>query len=227
MVGVATLALTSGLRVPITASLPHGVYRMVEGAPTRGALGLWCLPPDVARWAFARGYLTSGRCPGGTAPVGKVVLAAAGDTVCLRPSGIVVNGRAVPNSRPLPRDASGRSLTPVRSGLYVLRPGQVWLWSPFATRSFDSRYFGPTPAGGLVSQLRPVLTAIDWPPWVAGSWVRSGDETAPREAGRSCAAPDVPHASRGVDGERLAGYGRTSTFRRASGVSSRATHHGR
>jgi hypothetical protein len=86
----------------------------------------------------------------------------------------------------------------------VLRPGQVWLWSPFAARSFDSRYFGPTPASGLVSQLRPVLTAINWLPWVAGSWVRSGDEIAPREAESSCAALDVPRVSRAVNGESLA-----------------------
>ena len=42
----------AGLRLQQTGSLPRGLYRDVRGAPpTRGTLGVWCLTPDVARWA--------------------------------------------------------------------------------------------------------------------------------------------------------------------------------
>jgi len=43
-------------------------------------------------------------------------------------------------------------------GTYVLRAGQVWLWSPFSSASWDSRYFGPIGAAGLVSLVTPVWT---------------------------------------------------------------------
>jgi type IV secretory pathway protease TraF len=96
-----------------------------------------------------------------------VVLAVAGDTVRFGPPGVVVNGSPIPNTRPLARDGRGRPLMPARYGVYVLGAGEVWLWSPFAVSSYDSRYFGPVPVGGLVSRVRPVLTAADWTPWVA------------------------------------------------------------
>lgn len=164
--GVAAVVQASGFRIPLTASLPRGVYRVAAGPPTRGAVGLWCLPAGIARWSLGRGYLTAGRCPGGAAPVGKVVLAAAGDTVLLGPRGAEVNGSWIPNTRPLARDARGRPLTPATYGVYVLGAGEVWLWSPFAVRSYDSRYFGPIPVEALVSHIRPVLTTAGWAPWI-------------------------------------------------------------
>ncbi len=75
------------------------------------------------------------------------MLAAEGDTVRFATAGVVLNGRTVPNSRPLPSDAVGRPLPPARFGAYVLAAGEVWLWSPYTPRSFDSRYYGPLRAG--------------------------------------------------------------------------------
>ena len=119
---------------------------------------MWCLPHDVARVARERGYLGWGRCPAGAEPVGKIVLARGRDTVRFTAAGVILNGRSVPHSRPLARDAAGRPLTPAPFGTYVLRADEVWLWSPYTPRSFDSRYFGPLRTSALVSLVRPVWT---------------------------------------------------------------------
>lgn len=158
LAGVAVGARAAGLRVPLTASLPWGVYREVGGSPERGAIALWCLPEQTARWARARAYLGRGSCPGAVAQLGKIVLAAAGDTVRFGADGVVVNGVAVSGTRPLSRDAAGRRLPRAPFGTYVLRRDQAWLWSPYTSRSFDSRYFGPVATTSLVAVVRPVWT---------------------------------------------------------------------
>lgn len=148
-----------GLRLQHTGSLPLGVYRDINDTPlVRGAVGVWCLPRETARWAVARGYLGRGRCVGGAEPLGKVVLAVTGDSVALTAQGLTFNSRAVPNSAPILNDSHGRRITPAPYGMYVIGPGKVWLWSPYTSRSFDSRYFGPVPITALISLVRPVWT---------------------------------------------------------------------
>jgi conjugative transfer signal peptidase TraF len=155
---VAAGIRASGLRVQHTGSLPRGLYRTVTGLPARGTVGMWCLPETTARWALAHGYLHGGGCPGHTEPVGKVVLAVAGDTVRVGADGVRLNGRPVPGTRLMVRDAAGRVVPHAPFGVYPLPPGWVWLWSPYTERSFDSRYFGPVPTGALVSLVRPLWT---------------------------------------------------------------------
>lgn len=148
-----------GLRIQHTGSLPLGVYQDVPStALVRGAIGVWCLPREIARWAVARGYLGRGSCAGGAEPLGKVVLGMAGDTVQLTARGVILNGRAVPNSAPILIDSHGRRITPAPYRTYILGPGSVWLWSPYTSRSFDSRYFGSVPTTALISLVRPVWT---------------------------------------------------------------------
>jgi conjugative transfer signal peptidase TraF len=149
----------AGLRVQQTGSLPRGLYRDVRGAaPLRGTLGVWCLPPDVARWARERGYVGRGNCPGGAEAIGKAVLAAAGDTVRVTADGLTVNGVLAPHTRPLERDSRGRPMRRTRHGTYYVSAQEVWLWSPLTGRSFDSRYFGAVPTSALVAVVRPLWT---------------------------------------------------------------------
>lgn len=147
-----------GLRIQHTASLPVGVYRMVPGTPDRGTIGLWCLPRATAMAGRQRGYLAAGTCDGGAEPVGKVVLAVAGDTIHYSESGIALNGRAVPNTRPLAYDSRGRPLAHAPFGVYVLPRGAVWLWSPYSSASWDSRYFGPVSRSRLIALATPLWT---------------------------------------------------------------------
>jgi conjugative transfer signal peptidase TraF len=150
----------AGFRLNLTGSLPLGLYRTMPGPLVRGSLVLLCLPPHVAAFARARGYLPrGGGCPGGVLPVGKPVLALPGDTVAVTVSGLRVNGIPVPNSRALATDHGGRRLPrlPLRS--QVVGPGTLWVVSAYARTSFDSRYFGPVVLAAVRSYLRPVWTA--------------------------------------------------------------------
>lgn len=169
VLGAAVVVVrTSGLRYQRTGSLPRGLYRIDRAAPlVRGAIGTWCLPEAWGKWARARRYLARGGCPGQAEPIGKVVLAMAGDTVDLGPQGLRLNGRVLPRTAPVLRDGRGRPLESAPFGRYVLSVGQVWLWSPYAQRSFDSRYFGPITASALISVVRPVWTVE--PPAPAGA----------------------------------------------------------
>jgi conjugative transfer signal peptidase TraF len=101
------------------------------------------LPLRVAAFASARGYVPhGGACPGGVVPIGKPVLALAGDTVTVTRIGLMVNGAPVPNSLALATDRKGRPLPQLTNERYVVRPGTVWIVSSYSHFSFDSRYFG-------------------------------------------------------------------------------------
>ncbi len=148
----------AGLRVNLSGSMPIGLYRVSTGPLVRGATVLACLPADVAVFARSRGYVPNGRCPGATAPIGKVVLALAGDSVEVMAEGLLLNGHAVRNTRPLAVDAAGRSLRRFPDGTYIVAQDEVWLYSPYSTRSFDSRYFGPLHVSSIRSRVLPLWT---------------------------------------------------------------------
>ncbi|QPB24808.1 conjugative transfer signal peptidase TraF [Rhizobium sp. 007] len=146
-----------GLRINMTSSEPLGLWRVlaVDRPPAVGDVVFICPPEnDVIREARKRGYLRSGLCPGGVAPLIKTVIAAAGQHVAIGAS-VSVDGRVVPSSGLAQRDEKGRSLSPFQSG--VVPQGQVVLHSSFAG-SYDSRYFGPLPVSGMLGLAQEVLT---------------------------------------------------------------------
>ena len=142
MLGGMTAA---GFRVNDTASMPRGLWRIVRTRELikRGSVVSACLPAGpMARLALRRRYVAPGFCPLGTESVLKPVVAVAGDVVRVTAAGIAVNGTLLPNSRGLWQDSAGRPLRPVPPGTYRVGPGEVWLVSSYAAKSFDSRYFG-------------------------------------------------------------------------------------
>jgi conjugative transfer signal peptidase TraF len=153
---LALLAYGAGLRVNLSPSLPRGLYRATSAPPRRGSLVLACLPEALARRVDARLYLRPGRCPSGTAPLGKLVAAAGGDVVRVTRDGVVTGGQLLPGSLPLRADALGRRLSSLAAGTYRLPPGTLWLHS-IHPRSLDSRYFGPVPEASVLSTLEPFL----------------------------------------------------------------------
>ena len=158
-VAVVAAASAAGLKLNLTGSLPVGVYRAVRGAPTRGALVLVCLPPRVAAFASARGYVPrGGACQSGLVPIGKRIVAIAGDTVTVTPTGILVNGVSAPNSQGLSTDRKGRPLPQLRHGRYVVRQGTVWIASSYSRFSFDSRYFGAVETEQVLTRIRQFWT---------------------------------------------------------------------
>ncbi len=166
-----------GLYFNTSDSLPYGLYRAhyrsdiqvgffaLEQAGAvqplllaRGALVLVCLPESVAQLARARNYVNAGKCPGNTAPVGKHVVALAGDRVLVNASGVEVNGHLLPHSVPLARDATGAQMP--EAGLveaYVLRAGEYLVLNTLDS-SFDSRYFGVVHDADMVATLEPIFT---------------------------------------------------------------------
>lgn len=165
------------LRFNLSPSLPLGVYLLEParpapggrsggrplpgsrsgGRPLPGDLVLTCPPPPFAHLARTRGYLPAGGCPGGSQPLGKLVLAAGGDRLDVEPAGLTVNGLRLPATPSLAADRLGRPLPHVPPGLRRVAAGDLWLVAPHP-RSLDSRYFGPVGAARVLGRLRPLLT---------------------------------------------------------------------
>jgi len=158
--GIGCAIIVNGLRFNFTPSMPLGVYRFTpvpQNAIHRGMLVAVCLPLNVAEFGRRRGYLSSGVCAAATELLLKAVVAVAGDDVVISPKGVSVNGRLLPNSRPVAFDRSGRRLVPLRPGDYRLRHDQIWLYADHE-RSWDSRYWGPVPIENIVARVTPQLT---------------------------------------------------------------------
>jgi len=154
---IAALAETSSWRINTTASVPRGVWRVEAAQPGRGDVALICPPPAAAALAKARSYVGAGECPGDTEALLKPIAAVAGDLVRVSARGIEVNGRLLVNSAPAAVDTQGRPMMPVRPGEYRVPAGSVWVVSQHSPLSFDSRYFGPIPAQGVLGRARPIL----------------------------------------------------------------------
>ena len=155
IVGLTAVGLL-GLRVNLTGSIPVGMYHVVGDATElhRGDVVLACLPARTAALAHARGYIPGGgRCAGGTAPVGKLVMALPGDTVMVGPAGLAVNGATVQWSRPLDHDRGGRPLPHLSIGRSLVDADAIWLIGS-SSYSFDSRYFGAIPKSNVLVRVR-------------------------------------------------------------------------
>lgn len=157
LLGTISVAWLGNYRINLTPSEPLGLWRVVklDRPAAVGDLVFICPPQSAAmREARARGYLRSGLCPGAVAPLIKTVVAVAGQRVQVRAS-VNVDGRPVPSSSLAQRDGQGRPMTPFPGG--IVPADYVFLHSPFSG-SYDSRYFGPVPASGILGLAQEVLT---------------------------------------------------------------------
>jgi conjugative transfer signal peptidase TraF len=157
LLGASAIAIAGGFRLNLTPSEPLGLWRIepLQRAVAVGDLVFVC-PPATAPFIEARdrGYLRNGLCAGGLAPLIKTVMALPGQRIDVR--GIVaVDGKPIPASSVRPTDGEGRAVRPFAGG--IVPPEHLFLYSSFAS-SYDSRYFGPIPASGLLGLARPVLT---------------------------------------------------------------------
>ena len=152
-------AVAGGYRINLTLSEPLGLWRIIP-LHRPAAVGdlLFICPPETAamREARARGYLRSGSCRGGVAPLIKTVIAVAGQHAEIGVS-VSVDGWGVSSSSLALRDGKGRPLTPFPSG--IVPPGYVFLHSAFPG-SYDSRYFGPVPISGILGLAQEVFTYV-------------------------------------------------------------------
>lgn len=145
----------AGVRVNTSSSLPLGLY--VATRELTATLIEFCPEEPYASLSRDRGYRVRGfACPDGAVPLMKHVVARAGDGVRFSPEGIAVNGRLLPRTAALSKDAAGRPLQPFRFGSYVVAPGTIWVASSYGRGSFDSRYFGPVSERAIRRRLRPL-----------------------------------------------------------------------
>ncbi len=143
------LPLKLGYCLNLTPSEPVGIYELVPGAITRGALVLLKQPHNPAASILQR-YVP------GNLPLIKRVAALPSDAVRVEADGVYVNGVRWPESAPLAHDAEGRALNPY-SGVHRVAAGELWVMSNHP-RGLDSRYFGPVAEASVVSRLRPLAT---------------------------------------------------------------------
>ena len=146
----------SGLRINLSPSYPLGLWR-IEPLARDPAVGdrVFICPPQIPAFEVARErcYLGHGLCPGWFSPLIKTVVAVAGQYVVVD-GHITVDGAHLTDSSVRSTDGQGRALTPARSG--IVPQGQLFLFSEFAG-SYDSRYFGPIPAAGVLGLAHPLL----------------------------------------------------------------------
>lgn len=149
--------LACGYRLNWTPSQSLGLWRIrpLAGAVATGDLVFVC-PPDTPRFreAHMRGYLRAGLCPGGYGPLLKTVVALEGQRVEIGHK-LEIDGRVIAHANVRKSDGRGRPLSSFKGG--VVPAGHVFLHSSFSA-SWDSRYFGPVPAEGILGLADAVLT---------------------------------------------------------------------
>ena len=161
----SSFALSSVVKLNLTASMPVGVYILQPTkALQRGAIVIACPPANAQRvgvrngyLAPARGILPASRCDAGSAPLLKYAIALAGDVVELSDRGLEVDGQLVDAHKIARVDRNGRALASMPDGTYHLGAGDVWLYSP-AEYSWDSRYFGPAKLHDVLGTAVPLWT---------------------------------------------------------------------
>ncbi len=149
-------AYGAGFRINLTPSYPLGLWR-IEAMNRPVAIGdlIFICPPRTPVFALGveRGYVRSGTCAGGMSPLIKTVAAMPGQQVEIARH-VVIDGRDLQHSDLHAVDADGKTLVPWSGG--VVPSGNLFLHSDFAG-SYDSRYFGPIPATGILGLARPIL----------------------------------------------------------------------
>lgn len=155
--GIFAAGAVAGYRINMTPSEPLGLWRIrpLERPVAAGDLVFIC-PPATSQFVEARGrgYLRRGLCPAGVAPLIKTIIAIEGQRIAIDED-VRIDGHRVPKSHIARADGKGRELRAASGG--VVPDGNVFLHSPYAA-SWDSRYFGPIPAFGILGLAQQVLT---------------------------------------------------------------------
>lgn len=155
-------AYLCGMRINRTHSLPKGIYWVVHKVPERGDIvSFWPQDTPALRLGRERGYIIPGvynKSGGeGYGLLLKRYLGLPGDIVSITDDGIIVNGKLIPNTKPLDTDNVGDPLPRIRLDNYRLQEHEALFVSDHLPRSFDARYFGLQETRQIVEVVRPVL----------------------------------------------------------------------
>ena len=159
LIALVVLATHAGVRINTTKSYPLGVYLMTDAPIEKGSLVIFCSTNNaVFKQARERGYIGAGFCPGGYGYMIKKILAAENDRVEISAAGVSVNGKLLPNSKPMDIDSEGNPLPHIEMSIDALDDHSVLLMSDYNPKSFDARYFGLMDKANIISVIRPVWT---------------------------------------------------------------------
>lgn len=132
--------LLGSYRLNLTGSAPRGLYRITSEPIHHDSWVVFCPPERVTELALERGYISHGTCPGGVKPLLKRVAALPGDEVLITPDNFLTQGLSLPRAI---HDRQGRPLYRLPPQALRVLPGEVWVYSSYSERSWDSRYWGP------------------------------------------------------------------------------------
>jgi signal peptidase I len=123
----------SPLRLNFTESLPIGLWKIQPIAQVeRGTIAFF-------HQEGRKRYL-------------KPIAAIEGDAVEIKTGyPVTINGKELPNTEAQP------NTTPWPDGKYTVKPGEVWVFSSYNARSYDSRYFGPLSVSTIQGEAIPLL----------------------------------------------------------------------
>lgn len=130
-------------------SAPPGLYGLTAARQVAcGDLVAIMPPAELQRFMADRHYLAK------RVPLLKHIAALPGQRVCRKGTRVFVDGRRVAIA--FDRDRQGRPL-PVWQGCRTLTANSLFVINT-PPDSFDSRYFGPIPAAGVIGRAAPILT---------------------------------------------------------------------
>lgn len=164
-IGIAALSTIAAIYVSqaagfypnLSTSAPIGIWgkRPIPENLHRGMM-IWMCPPStvaVVKRLADDGALPYGPCPdSNVARLLKPIQALPGDTVQ-----ISHGYPAEVNGVPLSNTVASETLPAWPDGEYTVKPGEVWVFSSYSNKSFDSRYFGPVSITLVKGEAVPLL----------------------------------------------------------------------
>lgn len=156
-IALALASQAAGIHPNLSDSAPTGLWgeRPMPTTIHRGMM-IWMCPPSnvgVVKRLSDGGALPYGNCPETNAGLLlKPIQALPGDTVRInRGNPATVNGK------PLSNTVASETLPAWPDGEYTVKPGEVWVFSSYSNKSFDSRYFGPVSITLVKGEAVPLL----------------------------------------------------------------------
>ena len=156
-VALVYVSQAAGFYPNLSTSAPIGIWskRPIPEQLHRGTM-IWMCPPSsvaVVKRLADGGALPYGSCPeSNVALLLKPVQAVSGDTVQIdHGNPVKVNGK------PLANTIASETLLAWPDGKYTVKPDEVWVFSSYSDKSFDSRYFGPVNITLIHGEAKPLL----------------------------------------------------------------------
>jgi len=143
------------LSLNLTHSFPIGIYQIDKKTPwEKGNLVVVCPPNNNQFKKNNHNYLGEGRCPSGTYPLLKKIVAVAGDDVEVKDF-VYIEGKLQTNSNVYKWNNLVRMFPCY--GKHTITPGMIWVMSDYNNRSFDSRYFCEVPEANIIGRAKLLI----------------------------------------------------------------------